>query len=77
VRWLLTVLAWALSFALLAPVCFVAVILLAGPHSSVLPALLQPVVLVFGWVVFLVAPVLIARAVWRRTGRSGSRDAVD
>jgi hypothetical protein len=76
VRWFLTVLAWALSIALLAPVCFLGVIVLAGPHSSVLPALLQPIVFALGWVVFLVAPVLIARAVWHRTGRPRSRGAV-
>jgi hypothetical protein len=72
-RWLLTVLTWTVSFAVVAPACFIGVMVLAGPHSSVLPAFLQPVVLVVGWLVILAAPMLIARAVWRRTGRSGSR----
>jgi hypothetical protein len=75
-RWLLTVLAWTVSFAVLAPACFIGVMVLAGPHSSVLPAFLQPVVLVVGWVVILAAPMLIARTVWCRSGRSGSRRAL-
>ena len=74
-RWLLTLLAWAGSAALLAPICFLVVIVLAGPHSSLLPTPLQPVVLLLGWAAFLVVPVLVARAVWRRRGRSPSAGA--
>ena len=70
VRWLLVVLAWVVSAALLAPICFFVAILLAGPHSSMLPGVLQPLVLLLGWAVFLVTPVLVARGVWRRTGRT-------
>jgi hypothetical protein len=65
-RVLLTGIAWLVSTAILAPVCFYAVILLAGPHSSMLPSMIQPAVLLLGWIVFLVAPVFVARAVWRR-----------
>jgi hypothetical protein len=68
-RWLLVLLAWVGSAALLAPVCFFVTLFLAGPHSSMLPGFLQPLVLLLGWAVFLVAPLLVARAVWRRTGR--------
>ena len=68
-RWLLVLLAWLGAAALLAPVCFFAVIVLAGPHSSLLPGFFQPAVLVLGWLVFLVAPIFAARAVWRRAGR--------
>jgi hypothetical protein len=53
----------------LAPVCFFGVIVLAGPHSSLLPSYLQPPVVLLGWGILLVAPVLAARAVWRRMGR--------
>jgi hypothetical protein len=52
-----------------APVCFFVDVLLAGPHSSMLPSAVQPVVLVLGWLVLLVAPILVARRIWRRTGR--------
>jgi hypothetical protein len=42
--------------------------LLAGPHSSVIPSFLQPPVMLLGWGILLVGPVLVARAVWRRLG---------
>jgi hypothetical protein len=63
----LTVIAYLVSTAVLAPVVFFVVIALAGPHSSMLPSIVQPAVVVLGWLTVIVAPVLIARAVWRRT----------
>ena len=65
-RWLLTLLTWVITVAVLAPVCFIVTMVLAGPHSSILPSWLQPLVLALGWMAFLVGPVLAARAVWRR-----------
>ena len=65
-RILITVLAWVGSVVLLAPVCFFVVIVLAGPHSSLLPGWLQPAVLALGWFVLLLVPFLIARKVWLR-----------
>jgi hypothetical protein len=67
-RVLIAFIAWTASFAVLAPVCFFVTLLLAGPHSSMLPSVVQPAVLVLGWLVLLAAPLLVARAVWRRTG---------
>ena len=64
-RWLLTLLTWVITVAVLAPVCFIVTMVLAGPHSSILPSSLQPLVLALGWMAFLVGPVLAARAVWR------------
>jgi len=75
-RWALTILAWLASLALLAPVCFFGVILLAGPHSSLLPSILQPPVVLLGWGVLLVAPLLLARSVWRRLSRRTPEGAV-
>ena len=66
-RALLTLLAWLVATAILAPVCFFAVIVLAGPHSSMLPSMIQPAVMLLGWIAFLVAPIFVARAVWRRS----------
>lgn len=66
-RWVLVILAWLVSAAVLGPVMFLVAIVLAGPHSSLLPSAIQPAVLVVGWVVFLAGPVFIARSVWRRT----------
>jgi hypothetical protein len=69
-RVLIAFIAWAGTVAVLAPVCFFVIVLLAGPHSSMLPSAVQPVVLVLGWLVFLVAPIFVARHIWRRTGRA-------
>jgi hypothetical protein len=63
----LTFIAWATTAAVLAPVCFVVTVVLAGPHSSMLPSLLQPAVLALGWLVLLLVPLWVARLVWRRT----------
>jgi len=75
VRWVLTFLGWFISVGLLAPVCFSAVIGLAGPHGGILPSYLQPFVLVVGWALLLIVPVCVARAVWRRASRQGSERA--
>ena len=68
-RWLVVIAAWIIAAAILAPVCFFAVVILAGPHSSLLPSAIQPAVLLLGWVVFLGGPILIARATSRRAFR--------
>lgn len=65
-RWFFAILAWLLSVVILGAVIFVAVLVLAGPHSSMLPSAIQPVVLLLGWAIFLAAPVFVARWVWRR-----------
>jgi hypothetical protein len=66
VRVALTILAAVLSLCLTAVVVFFAVLILAGPHSSMVPSALQPAVLVVGWLVVVVVPLTVARWVWRR-----------
>jgi hypothetical protein len=66
-RGLVIFIAWSAVAALLAPICFFAVILLAGPHSSMLPSAVQPAVLVLGWAAWIVAPIYVARRIWQRT----------
>ena len=66
-RVLITFIAWSAVAALLAPVCFFAVILLAGPHSSMLPSAVQPAVLLLGWAAWVVVPIYVARRIWQRT----------
>jgi hypothetical protein len=73
-RWLLILIAWAASTAVLAPLCFFLAMLLAGPHSSLLPAWLQPPTLLLGWGIVLVGPIWIAHRVWRRTRRAPEVD---
>jgi hypothetical protein len=70
-RVLLTVITWLVATAILVPLCFFAAIVLAGPHSSVLPSVIQPAVPLLAWVVVLAGPILIARVVWRhqKSGR--------
>jgi hypothetical protein len=68
-RVLLTFIVWSATTALLAPICFVVAVVLAGPHSSMLPSVLQPAVLVLGWLTLLIVPLWVARLAWRRSGR--------
>jgi hypothetical protein len=65
-RVLLTAAAYLASLAVLAPVLFFLVLVLAGPHSSLLPSRLQPAVVIAGWLTLLLAPIAIAARVWRR-----------
>ena len=65
-RWVLSALAWTAATLLLLPVCAFAAILLAGPHSDLLPNVLQPPGFIVCIVVLLGVPAWIARAVWRR-----------
>ena len=65
-RWTLTLVAWVVSTAVLAPICFFAVLILAGPHSDLLPGFMGGPMLILGWLIFLGAPIWIAREVWKR-----------
>jgi hypothetical protein len=66
VKLIATAAAYLVSLAVISPVTLFVVLLLAGPHSDLLPSWLQLPVLVLGWAVILVAPVLISRKVWRK-----------
>ena len=68
-RVLIAFIAWSAAFAVLSPIVFFATVLLAGPHSSMLPSAVQPAVWLLGWAAVLLLPVLVARTAWRRTGR--------
>ena len=74
-RIVLTVLTYVASLAAVAAVAFFVVILLAGPHSDLLPRGLQAVVILLGWVSVLALPVLAARGVWRWLARRGGASA--
>jgi len=75
VRWLLTLCAWLVSLAVLAPLCFAGVLLLAGPHSSILPSPLHIPVLILGWSILLIVPLMVAKKTWRRLSDKQSDSA--
>ena len=68
-RVLIAFIVWLAAAALLAPICFFMTVFLAGPHSDMLPSVLQPPVWLLGWAVFLLAPLALAQMAWRRTHR--------
>lgn len=65
-RILLTGLVYLAVAAVVGVFAFVVVVILAGPHSDLLPGAVQMVVLILGWLAILVIPVLVARLAWRR-----------
>jgi hypothetical protein len=62
-----TAIAWLVSTAILAPICFFAAIFLAGPHSSLMPSFMQPAALAASWMVFIGVPIWVGGKVWRRS----------
>jgi hypothetical protein len=64
--WLLTIIAWLGTTAVLAPLCFFAVIGLAGPHGGILPESLHRPVLLVAWILLLAVPVWVAHLVHQR-----------
>ena len=58
------------ALAIVTPVSWVLVIVLAGPHAGLLPQPFEVAVLIMGWLAILILPALAARAVWRKTGRN-------
>lgn len=71
-KFVATAIAYIASLAITSLSSFFGVMVLAGPHAGLLPSWLEPVVLGTGWLAVLVVPVLLARVVWRRMGRSES-----
>ena len=69
-RVIVTGIVWAATTAVLAPICFFGTILLAGPHSDILPSILQPAVVLLALALLLAVPLWLARRVWIRTGRT-------
>jgi hypothetical protein len=65
-RWLLTTLAWTAATLLLLPICAFAALMLAGPHSDLLPNALQSPAFILCIAVLIGVPAWLARAVWRR-----------
>jgi len=65
VKILLTVATYFASLVVVTAIAFVVVIITAGPHAGLLPQWMEAIILAMGWATVLVAPVVIARKVWR------------
>ena len=76
-RIVLTLLVYVVALAFIGAICFVVVMFLAGPHAGLLPAPMESAVLILGWILVLVFPVLVARRVWRRRSAPAPRVSVD
>lgn len=63
---------WLAAACATATVAFIAAWVLAGPHASVLPRWLEPVVWLAGYAAVLVVPVLLALVVFRRLRDRGA-----
>ncbi len=70
-KWILTISAWLAATAVLALVCFFAVMALAGPHGGLLPEWLHRPALLVAWVLLLSVPVWVARLVYQQVVRRG------
>ena len=66
-RWLLTVGTWLGTTLVLLPVCGFTALVLAGPHSDLLPSLLQVPAFLVCVAVLLGVPAWLARVMWRRS----------
>lgn len=66
-RGMIVTVVYLVALALIAPLMAFAVLVVAGPHSGLLPATLEPVAALLALAVALVLPALIARAAWRRS----------
>jgi hypothetical protein len=67
----LTAVASLLSLIVTAGVALACVLVLAGPHSDILPSWLQSVVFILGWAAVIGVPIAVGRFTWRRLHQSG------
>ena len=67
IRWVFVFFAWLVSAAILGPLMYFVALLVAGPHSSMLPSQPQSAARLIAWAVFLVGPLIVAASMWRRT----------
>lgn len=65
-RAFLTALTYITSLLVVGGLMFVIVLVVAGPHSGLLPRWLERVVLALGWIAVFLLPMLPTYRVWRR-----------
>jgi len=65
-KWIISVAVFVLSFAVMAFVGFYGAIFLVGPHSDVLPEILQVPIGLLLWLLIIGIPLLIARIIFKK-----------
>ena len=65
-KWIISIAVFILSFAVTAFVGFYGAIFLVGPHSDVLPEILQVPVGLLLWLLIIGIPLLIARGIFKK-----------
>jgi len=63
-KWIISIAVFILSFAVMAFVGFYGAIFLVGPHSDVLPEILEVPVGLLLWLLIIGIPLLIARKIF-------------
>lgn len=66
---------WLAATAILVPACYLAVVVLAGPHGGVLPEWSHRLVLILAWALLFGVPIWISRIVYKQLRlRESKRD---
>jgi hypothetical protein len=63
-KWIYSIATFIASLLLCALVAFYIVLFLAGPHAGIVPAWVQKIILLLGWIFTIAVPVFIARKVF-------------
>jgi hypothetical protein len=64
---------YVLALLVTAILCFLAVMVLAGPHGGLFPRSFEQPILVAGWIVLLALPAYLTRIVVKRMPKSRPR----
>lgn len=65
-KYLIPALVYLASLVAVAALAFAVVLVLAGPHSDLLPPAVQIAVIVLGWLSVLILPIVCAFQVWKK-----------
>jgi hypothetical protein len=76
-KWLIALGVYIVAVALTGFASLFVVLMLAGPHSDLLPPSLEIAVIMLGWLFVLVAPVLAARSALLRFGQGKKKPGAE
>jgi len=71
-RGFLAGLTYIVSLLVVAALSLGVVLVVAGPHSGLLPGWLEGIVLAVGWIAIFLVPMMPTRWVWRRLAGRGA-----